>query len=186
MKAYHAYIIVCLALLAAWFYLGYRPLAEEQLVLDSRATQARAELLDFRITVASFPEELRTRQALEATRKELNSSLIAKQDILMLFRELELQADNRNLQITEITPPLEELLELNKVVASPDSPEFISIAIRLIGGYEEFGDYLAYIEHARFFRGISHCDVSVGPPDQPGLSLHIRFKALLGNLSEAS
>ena len=186
MKSYHAYILGCVVLLAAWFFFGYGPLANKQAALDSRAIQAQAEIQDFRMTIASFPEELKTRQELEATRQELNSALIAKQDILLLFRELELQADARNLSIIEITPPLEELLELNNITTSPDQPEFISIAIRLVGGYEDFGNFVAHIESSRFFRGISECNIGIGSPEQPGLSLHLRFKALLGNLSEVS
>ncbi len=186
MKTYHAYMLGCVALVAAWFFIGHRPLASKQAAMDNRATQALAEIQDFRTTVASFPEELKTRQELDSTRNELNSALIAKQDILMLFRELENQAENRNLSITEITPPLEELLLLNDITTSPDQPEFISIAVRLIGGYEDFGDYVAYIEGSSFFRGISECNVAIGSQEQPGLSLHLRFKALLGSLPEIS
>ena len=186
MKKHHVYMLVCGALVAVWYFLGYRPLSSKQTELENRMAQARGELTDFRTTVASFPDELKTRQQLEATRRELNSALIAKQDILMLFRELETQAEARDLEITEITPPLEELLELNSIATSTDHPEFISIAVRMIGGYEDFGKYVAHIEQSSFFRGISECMVGMGAPDQAGLSMHLRFKALLGNLQEAS
>jgi len=123
---------------------------------------------------------------LEKFRQELNSALIAKQDILELFRELDRQAGKRNLEIREITPPLEELLMLNSVASTPGQPEFINITLKMEGSFRDFGEYLAYIENAGFFRGINQCGASIGSPDQHGLDLMVEFRALLGSFTEAS
>lgn len=186
MKPYHTYLLGCLVIAAVWFFFAYRPTASVQHELDSRLAQIQGEMADFQSTVAAFPQELKAQLELEKFRQKLNSALIAKQDILELFRELDRQAGKRNLVVKEITPPLEELLILNSVASTPGQPEFINITLRMEGSFQDFGEYLAYIENAGFFRGINQCDVTIGSPDQRGLDLLVEFKALLGSFTEAS
>jgi len=186
MKAYYKYLIVSAALVAAWFLLAYRPSQSGQRDLDNRLDQIQSEIADFQSTVAACPQELKTKIELEQSRQELNSALIAKQDILELFRELSRQAEASRLEIKEITPPLEELLELNSAASAPGQPEFINITLRMEGTFRDFGDYLSYMEQAGYFRGINQCSAMIGSPDQRGLDLQVEFRALLGGFKEDS
>ncbi|MDP1086157.1 hypothetical protein Q6245_27720, partial [Klebsiella pneumoniae] len=81
-------------------------------------------LTDFNKTLAELSNYVQTSSNLESHKVELSSRLYSKNEILKLFRQLESDAVRNNLKITEIIPPLEELLELNKTFPNSEEPLF--------------------------------------------------------------
>ena len=84
-------------------------------------------------------------------------------------------------QVVEITPPVEELLELNRVLPDSTKPQFLTIGVRLSGDFIKFGQYVREIEEAPYFRGLQRCTIIGNREKNENQQLYVSFKALLGN-----
>ena len=123
---------------------------------------------------------------LQSTRSNLTARLYTKDDILRLFDRLYLEAGHENLTIIEITPPIEELLSLNRQVGDPTKPLFLNISVRLEGGYVDFARFVRVIENSEFYRGTNLCQIIGARDDVYRLKQVYGFKALLGSLESNS
>ena len=177
---------IALTLLVAWFFLLYSPLSKELASAQVRAEQAKQQITEFRRIMAELPVYVETHRGLEQNRTDLNEALYAKDDILELFDLISNRAQALNLKVIEITPPVEELLLLNNIMPDPDKPPFLNLMVKLRGGYVNFGNYVAFIESAEFFRGVNMCQITTSPDQVGPTDYLIGFQALLGQIEETS
>lgn len=184
-KAY-IYFGVTLAFVLVWYFLFIAPMSKEKAELNSRLESAQSQLADFSATLAELENFLKLQEQLKNERVSLDSRLYAKEDIIRLFDQLKDQANQRNLAITEITPPVEELIRLNETVPDSTKPQFLTIGLRIEGAYTEFGRFVGDIEKAAYFRGINRCQISSGRKDFEKVAYSVTFKALLGRSGEKS
>jgi hypothetical protein len=181
-----SYSGIALTLLVVWYFLLYLPLGKELAGVRVRAEQAKQQIAEFRRIMAQLPVYLETHRSLERNRTDLNEALYAKDDILELFNLISNRAQALNLKVIEITPPVEELLLLNNLMPHPDKPPFLNLTVRLRGGYINFGNYVAFIESAQFFRGVNRCQITTSPDQAGPTDYIIGFQALLGQIEETS
>jgi Tfp pilus assembly protein PilO len=180
------YIILGVAITVLWLFAAFIPTYRSHLRVEIETAEAQLQLTDFENTLNRLPEFIKGYNELQSTRKNLTAKLYTKDDVLRLFDRLYLEAGERNLTITEITPPIEELLSLNKQIGNPTKPLFLNISVRMEGGYGDFARFVRAIERSDFYRGTNLCQI-IGARDE---LFHLRqvygFKALLGNFESKS
>lgn len=162
-----------------WFFFGFAPMKLESSQLQIRIEQAHAQLIDFQTTMDELPNYLKTSRDLEEFRSRLNSSLYAKTDILALLDRLRKEAKSKGLTITEITPPVSELLALNRATLTNNQPQFLNLSLKIKGEFVQFGKYVELLEEASYFRGVNFCFVNGSTDPTVGVTYTIGFRALL-------
>ncbi len=178
------YSVLGAGLVAAWFLLALLPYYSKHRLIDNQVTEAKQKLADYRNTILLLPEFVKTRNELAQKKAELNSSLYTKENILNLFEKFYLLADQNHVRIVEITPPLEELLQINRIIPDSIGLMFLNITLRIEGGYQDFGRLVSALEVEPFYRGPNHCSI-VGTYDRRlAIQYHIGFKSLLGSLKD--
>ena len=173
-------------MLTLWLTLVYLPLTREREELSRKTEEAMATLEDFDRTMEELPKFLQQVNNLQAFRDELNSKLYAKADILKLFERIASDAVDHNLILVEITPPISELLSLNRVEGNEDEPQFLNVTLNLRGQFTDFSKYIIGLESAPYFRQVGACYVRGKKLLQPDLDLTITFRALIGQMPEDS
>lgn len=179
------YYTLATAIICTWFLLFHLPTDRKIQLIKLQIIEKQNRLTDFNKTLAELSNYVQTSSNLESHKVELSSRLYSKNEILKLFRQLESDAVRNNLKITEIIPPLEELLELNKTFPNSEEPLFLNITLKLEGNYINFGKYINQLERASFFRGINFCRLNSPQKNPTGLNLAVAFKALLGHIGES-
>ena len=180
------YPLAGIGLIAVWLLLGYFPQERERLQLETDLATAEWELTDFNRVVGELPNYLEKYEDLSLQRKHLASSLYAKQDILDLFRQLGTAAAAHNLNLVEISPPVDELLALNRTSPNSNEPQFLNITMGLRGTYIDFGHFVNDLEQAVYFRGVNSCYVRGQQTPQPQVDCTVSFRALIKSTGEAS
>jgi len=183
-KLLAAYIGAGLVVVTLWFTLIYAPFTVQREELKNRSASSVATLDDYDQTMEELPRFLQQANNLRAFRDELNSKLYAKSDILKLFERIATDAIDYDLTLVEITPPIEELLELNPTAGNNDEPQFLNVTLNLRGQFVDFGKYLNHLESAPYFRQVSACYVRGKKLLQPDLDMSITFRALIGQMPE--
>ncbi len=178
------YVAIAIALCAIWFFAAYVPFHKEKEQASAEIIEAEKQLADFHRTISELPKYLERQKNLLTQRQDLNSKLYSKKDVLKLFETLRNEADIKNVEVTEITPPVEELLYLNSIVPDSSKPQFLNIGLSLEGDYVSFGKFIEKIERADYFRGINRCKMFGHADDKSKVTMHFGFKALLGNLRD--
>jgi Tfp pilus assembly protein PilO len=179
------YLAAGAVLAAVWFVFLLQPSRHEQAALQAESEMIQGRLDNFRTTMMQLPGYVRTEQELASVKRELNARLYAREEILELMRLLEREAEKRNLVLVDITPPVEELLELGNN-AKTDAPSFLNLRLELQGGYEDFGRYVGLLESSPFFRGANYCRVVSASEVGTQTQYILAFKALLGSMEAAT
>ncbi len=91
----------------------------------------------------------------------------------------------QGLSVTAITPPIEELLTLNRSVQNQGDPAFLNITMKLRGDYYSFSRFVLNLETAPYFRGATACQILDENAEPDRLQCTFGFRALLGE-SEGS
>lgn len=183
-RAYLFYAGITLALVGLWFFGAFVPFQKEYEQARVEIDQAETQLADFQKTISELPVYIAKHQNLLNQRDDLNSKLYTKKDVLELFDALKFEAFRKNVSVTEITPPIEELLYLNTIIPDSSQPQFLNIGLKMEGDFVGFGKFIEEIEHAEYFRGINECKVYGHSDDKTKITMHLGFKALLGSLRE--
>ncbi|MCX6835320.1 MAG: hypothetical protein NTW07_09355, partial [candidate division Zixibacteria bacterium] len=144
------------------------------------------QLADYNRTVRELPEFLSANDKLEADRRQLNSSLYAKNDIMDLFHQLTADAHDHSLNLVQITPPVSELLELNRQASADNVPLFLNLTLDLQGDYVDFGRFIGNLESKPYFRSIKTCVIRGTQPPEHTIDMSLSFKALIGTREAAS
>jgi hypothetical protein len=178
------YIVTGLVLVAAWVFIALIPHYRQFTLVEIQIKDARQKLSDFQETIKLLPEFVKMRNELAKRKNELNSNLYTKENILSLFEKFYLMADKYRVNIVEITPPIEELLQINRIVPDSVGLMFLNITIRVEGDYRDFGRFIGGLEGEPFYRGPNSCSV-VGTNDRRYNTQYIiGFKSLLGSLRD--
>ena len=175
-----AYISTGLGMIVLWFFLAYKPMASKKESLETSVDKMSHQRDNIQHIIEELPHYLETRKELSIKINDINSRLYTKNNVLALFALLDEEAMKRALSVLEITPPVEELLLLNTVVRESDKLLYLNINLKLEGSYTDFGRFTRFIEHASFFRGINHCQITNSPDSNDPTHFVLGFKALLG------
>ena len=175
------YIIAALAIGALWYTLVLIPGTRRHDTLNVRIAEADQRLDDFSRTMKELPTFLEASQNLEALQKELSHSLYARSDILKLLGKITEDAIAHDLKVLEISPPVEELLTLNRAIGDTIQPQFLNIQLDMSGRYVDFGKYVNHLETTPYFRAVNFCNVRGQRDSRTEIDLTISFKALIGS-----
>lgn len=178
------YAVSTAGLSLVWYLVVFSLVNTKLDAVQVRTTEVQAQLADYTKTVKELPAFLAANESLERLRNELNSSLFAKGDILQLFRQLATDAAEHNLELVQISPPVAELLELNRLALIDNEPQFLNVTLDLKGQYLDFGRYMIHLEARPYFRTINTCVIRGNPDLQPTVDMAVSFKALIGSLEE--
>ncbi len=180
------FVAAGLGMIALWYFFAFSPYRVERKSVDDRLVSARAELRDFNSTLSQLPLIVQTRNELLQNVNDVNSKLYAKGDLLRLFADLRAKAGDYGLHITEISPPVSELLALNKNLPDSAAPQFLNLTVGLTGDYLRLGQFVTGLERSPYFRGVNTCSITGKPAAAGDLQIYIGFKAMLGVVAEES
>ena len=181
--------IICISaalLVGLWLVFLYLPETSKQAKLQTQLFAAKTQLDDYKATLAQLPHFIQTRADLQKRLQSANSNLYAKEDLVKLFNELETTARTHGLRVAEITPPVSELLELNRLVPTEGEPQFLTLNVVLRGNYIDFGHYVEQLERAPYFRSIQNCVITGREENDGQMTYSLGFKALLGMTMEGA
>ncbi|UCG62051.1 MAG: hypothetical protein JSV52_01800 [Candidatus Zixiibacteriota bacterium] len=178
------YSATLVILASLWFFGVYVPYQKDHDRMTTEIKKAESQLADFQNTISELPRFIERHHNLLSLKADLNSKLYTKNDVLRLFDALRLEASRKNVDVVEITPPVEELLYLNTIIPDSSKPQFLNIGLKLEGGFIGFGQFIEEIEHANYFRGVNTCKVYRRDDDKTKITMQFGFKALLGSLRE--
>ncbi len=174
-------VVLALALIASWYFAGYVPMRGQLRGINQQIDVAEAQLADYQTTIAQLPVLIREGAEMDARKYRQNAALFAKEDVLRLFDEINTQAGSEQLSVVEITPPVNELLNLNAAAATPHEPLFLNVTVRVMGDYIGFGRFVGRVESLPYFRGVNTCS-AMGTADKSAPVVYsLGFKALLRN-----
>jgi Tfp pilus assembly protein PilO len=180
------YVGGTLAIFSLWYFFVYAPAATDLSSARRDIEQTQRQLADYNRTVRELPGFLKRNEQLESVRHQLNSSLYAKTEIMELFRQLTDDAQAHSLRLVQISPPISELLELNRQAAVDNAPLFLNLTLDLRGRYIDFGQFIGELETKPYFRSVKNCVVRGGQTTEPAVDMTVSFKALIGTAEVAS
>lgn len=170
------------AAFASWYLFVRAPLASQRMALQADIAQAEADLAQSEAIVAQIPQFLTTQRELEELRRQLEGSIFSRTDLLLLMGDINRRVTAAQLQLTELTPTVEELLAIyDSRPRTADEIETLSIAVRVSGSFVRFGEFVREIENAPYFRGMQSCVIAQSPSDDRQLNCLISFRALVGS-----
>ncbi len=180
------YAGIIVTIIGIWFLVIFTPYVENKKSLNAKITADHIKLSDFEQTIHILPKYLTELKSLKEQRSSLNSKLYTKEEVINLFERLKKTANSQHLEVTEITPPIAELLHLNSMIPDSTNPQFLNIGVRVSGSYIEFAKFIKIIEKESFFRGVNACRILGSKDYNKELDLYIGFKALLGHTGDQS
>lgn len=173
------FMIASLAAGAAWYFLLFTPTGQKATLAHIEAATVSSELETLLMTLKNVPDQLKTERGLDSLREAINNSLYATNEIERLFAEFTDEAETYGLTVTEITPSVEELLQLEENQRQKDFAPFLNFSVRMSGQFVDFGQFVERLEAAPFFQGINK--ITVNGAVEPGkpLTFYIDMRALL-------
>ena len=180
------FVLAGMGLIVVWYFAAFIPISAKLESVRQTTIDTEKQLEDYNRTGIELPKFLEANKNLEILRSELNSSLFAKSDILDLFRQLSQDAQGYGLELVEISPPVSELLKLNRQAIEDNEPQFLNVQLDLKGQYIAFGKFVEHLETQPYFRSINRCMVRGAQESQPTVDMTVAFRALLGSIKEQS
>ena len=86
------------------------------------------------------------------------------------------------MKIVEITPPVEELLRINRINTDSTKLMILNVSIKVHGSYANFGKFVTTMEESLFFRGSNFCNIFSTLKMRSPILYNFGFKSLLGSL----
>jgi Tfp pilus assembly protein PilO len=166
---------------SVWLFLFIIPALDKMKTLDQQVTESAEQLNDFKRTMLDAPAYFEAHKKLLEQKKKLSSQLYTKEDLIRLFNDLTNVADKNNLSITEITPSIEELLVLNRLIPREDEPQILHLEINFEGGFRNIGEFIKEVENKRFNQGLEHCVIVNTANVSNKSKVKYGFKAVLGS-----
>ena len=176
------YFLATVVLATVWILLVWLPYHRQHTLLKVQINDAKQQLKDYKNTLEQLPKIIAERNQYENIKSILDEKLYTKRDMLKLFDKLYEIASKNQLHIVEITPPIEELLLLNRNISDSTIPLFLNITLSITGDYVNFGKFTEKVEKSLFFRGTNICQIMGDSKPIDELKFLFGFKALLGNL----
>ncbi len=178
MKQWVVYLTTTAALIIVWLLAVMYPIQRDREEFLDRSAEAERQLADFQVTVQQLPQFIESQRRLDELKSALHSLLYSKEEILKLFGRLRAGAQEHGLKVVEISPPVEELLALNRQAPQDGRPQFLNLDLTLSGNYVSIGKFVSEIEGAAYFRGINHCQLNTVEGTR-GVTAKVGFRALL-------
>lgn len=178
MKQWIVYVVATAVVVVVWLAAVMYPIERDRAEFLHRSGTAERQLIDFQTTVQQLPVFIESQRRMEALKNALHSRLYSKEEILELFDRIRVSANEHGLKVVEISPPVEELLALNRQAPQDGRPQFLNLQLTLAGDYIAFGKFVASIEDAPYFRGINGCMINYFE-DKDGITANLGFRALL-------
>jgi len=172
--------IICMVSLFALFL----PARQKQRALSQQMLREKAKLSDFKTTLESLPAYLNRSADLRKTKRNLSDKLYTRSEVLNLLRHLYLDAAVYHLNIKEVTPPVNELLQLNSAVTDSLQPLFLNVYLKMDGKYTDFGRFVQNVESDDYYRGTNICQIIGSKEETRRLNFNFGFKVLLGLVEE--
>lgn len=156
------------------------PMHRQQLELSERVSREKARLADFKTTLENLPAYLDKSADLKTIKRNLADKLYTRFEVLSLLHHLYLDAEKHKLEIIEVTPPINELLQLNRIVSDSLQPLFLNVYLKIDGQYSDFGKFVQSVEKSDYFRGTNNCQIIGSKEETHSLDFHFGFRVLLG------
>lgn len=182
---WNIHIGLAIGMIGGWLMLVFLPSQKEINTLDQKVMEANGQLSDYYKTMALLPSFVEARRNMVAMKHDLNSKLYTKEDVIYLLNQIQDMASSRNLTVTEMTPPVEELLKFNSGMPDSLDPQIMNIGLSMTGSFQQFGKLVGDIETSDFYHGLNMCRI-IGSHDNRPPSLHLNFRALVGGFAEES
>jgi len=177
----YIYLLGGLFIIIVWLSVIFIPYQQDKQTFKTSISDNMRQLKDYELTMNLLPEYIKKKQGLDSLKNVLNSRLYTKEDVIKLFEELKKEATLNNLEVTEVTPPIEELILLNQMIPDSTKPQFLNIGINVRGDFVNFGRFVEVLEKSGYFRGINRCRLTGNRSgDKFGVDYYFGFKALLG------
>lgn len=181
---FSAYVVVSVVLVVVWFFVALIPHSSRYSMVRNEINLSKQKLKDFQETIKLLPQYVKTRNELARQKAELNSSLYTKENLLSLFENFYALAKTHKVGIVEITPPIEELLQINRIVPDSVGLMFLNVTLRIEGDYRNFGRFVSALEEEPFYRGPNVCQVTGTNDRRYNVQYLVGFKSLLGSLKD--
>ncbi len=173
-------VLATIALSIGWYTLAFSPNRQQLIAVNTQIASAGAQLDDFKATAAQLPALIKAQADLAERKQRQLGVLFGKSEVLRLIDEVRRSAASQNMSVTDVEPPVSELLALRETADKPGEPLFLNITVRLKGDYIGFGRFIGQVESLPYFRGVNYCSI-IGPADQSTAPTYsLAFKALLG------
>lgn len=182
-------IIITIAAAAAialvWYLFIASPQLQENRKLRSSVDESERQLADLRNVIVKIPEYCNMRQKMLEEKHLLISRLYSKDDLIKLFDEFAGRAHLHDLELVEISPSLQELLELNNVSPDANSPRMLDMTLKFRGTLSNAGRFIEEIEKQSFYKGLNHCRISNPVEKRPLSDISLGFRAVLGTIKDS-
>jgi len=162
-----------------WFLFLISPLREKRKEIRSACSEAQTRLEDIRNTMVQFPRHFTKEKAMEQEKQRLMTQLFSKDDLIRLFGDLQNIAQSHDLTIMEITPSIEELLQMNSRALQDNLPQPLDISVKLGGRFPDIGEFINVVENEKFYHGVNICKI-VAASDGGYPMAEFGFKVILG------
>jgi len=133
-------------------------------------------------TMLDFPGFFKTQQDLLRKKNSLISKLYSKDDLIKLFDRIQKKSLRNDITLIEISPSVDELLDLNRRLLDSDKPQRLDIVVRFRGNLRNTGRYIEEIEAEDFFNGINYCRINNHIENQKDSDVSFGFRAILGTI----
>jgi len=170
---------------AAWYFVFAAPQLAEQKKLKATVVESEARLAEMKRIIIEIPNYFSMQQQLTEEKHLLISRLYSKDDLIKLFDEFADKARLHKLELVEIAPSIEELLEINQTIPDENSPRILDITLNLRGTLQTTGEFIAEIEKQNFYKGLNFCRISNPVEKRPYSDVSFGFKAVLGTIKDS-
>ena len=152
---------------------SYREVSAENATLQTKITTCD---MKFR----RVNELLMRRNALTSQRSLLLSSLYSCSEALRLVENIDSRAKRLNLRISEISPPVNELLRIGNANPSDSAPQFLNISVGMTGGFKEACIFLEEIQEESWYWDLNSIHISAREEGKVPAQFAMSFRAILG------
>jgi hypothetical protein len=186
MKRRHIIAIASFALIITlWAVFMALPQQREKGHIKKQLTTSESQLSDYNKIMREFSATFKAYEQLLQRKEHLISKLFSKDDVLRLLDELNRLSSKYNIEIAELSPSVEELIALNKVLPRDGQPLELDIVVKMRGGFQNIGRFINIIEQENFYKGLNFCHIHNQGIGDPRSFASYGFKAMLGTIKES-
>lgn len=156
-------------------------LHKERQSIKLETTQLQVKLLDYQTTMLTINSYLNKRKELSVRRQLLSIGLYNREEVLALVNALVAMASNEGARVREISPSVEEILELNNHAPGDESPQYLEMAVRVSGSLSSAGRFMKQLENSPLFVQLRKLTVIEREKGFVPADYTIRFNAILGS-----
>jgi hypothetical protein len=185
MKKRHIIAIASIIIvITVWSFFLALPEYRENSRLKKQLTSSESQLSDYNNIMREFSTTFKAYEQLLQRKEHLISKLFSKDDVLKLLNELNRLSSEYNIEIAELSPSVEELIALNKILPRDGQPLELDIVVKMHGRFQNIGRFIKIIEQENFYKGLNFCHIHNQAIGDPRSFASYGFKAMLGTIGE--